>query len=212
MYPMPQGSKRTWYQRLFAWCRRHPIATAIIIVVILVVGIISNVTAPQTTTTSPTPTAQATQAVQEQPTVDTSQPTATPQPKSIAQQVNDLVGNAGMLGQVSTTYGYTDNPKAVVVKDNIGDGNLTNALTVGEIHLECFNAQKALWTAHLDLTEVLVQISMNVVDQYGNASNQLVATCDLVSATAQKFNWDNLDQDSAWQVYDNTSIAPFLTK
>ena len=142
----------------------------------------------------------------------TSVPTATPTPKSVAQQVHDLVSNAGMLGKTTTTYGYTDNPKAVIVKDNIGDGNLTNSLTVGEIHLECFNAQKALWTSHLDLTEVLVQVSMNVVDQYGNQSNQIVATCDLVQATAQKFNWSNLDQESAWQDYDNTTIAPFLTK
>jgi hypothetical protein len=32
----PKGPKREWYQRLFAWCRLHPIKTAAIFVVILV--------------------------------------------------------------------------------------------------------------------------------------------------------------------------------
>ncbi|HEX6557094.1 MAG TPA: hypothetical protein VF026_30305 [Ktedonobacteraceae bacterium] len=82
MYPMPKGPKRTWYQRLFAWCRRHPITTAIIIVVILVVGIISNVTSPQTTS-SPS----STPAAQTQSTADTSQPTQPPaeQPTQVPQ-------------------------------------------------------------------------------------------------------------------------------
>jgi len=62
-YPQPQWQqppkepKRTWYRRLFAWCRRHPIATAVIIVVFLGIGAISNALgASNQSTVAPTPT------------------------------------------------------------------------------------------------------------------------------------------------------------
>jgi hypothetical protein len=139
-------------------------------------------------------------------------PTATPKPRTMDQQVNDAMQNAGMLGKhLKTSYSRSD--KSVTVSDDIGDGNLTNSLTVEEIKLECFNAQKALWT-HLasQLSDVTVSVTMNVVDQYGNQSNSEVASCDLQKSTEQKFNWNNLYPDLAWQDYDFQYIAPFLTQ
>jgi hypothetical protein len=94
-----------------------------------------------------TPTQKPTPIPTKKPTQT---PTQKPQPKSIAQQINDIVLNAGMLGTgITNVYGSDSDPKSVLVKDNIGDGNLTNSLTVGEIHLECFDAQKALWTSNV---------------------------------------------------------------
>lgn len=78
-FPQPTP-KRPWYQRLFAWCRKHPIATAIIIVVLIVGGIISNLTSG---TSSSTPGAQVTPTAvpsQQQPT---QVPTATPAPQVV---------------------------------------------------------------------------------------------------------------------------------
>src|SRR5258708_5995829 len=95
-------------------------------------------------------------------TQPTSQPTQAPQ--SIGQQVDSIVQNAGLLGKAKTSY---QSDGTVTVTDDIGDGNLTNSLTVGEIHLECFTAEKALWTSGIasKLSDVTVNITMNVVDQ-----------------------------------------------
>ncbi len=144
-------------------------------------------------------------------------PTPKPQPESMVQQLNDIIQHAGLLGNVSPpTYGalYSTSDKSVAVGDYIGQGNLTNGMTVQEIKLECFDAQKALWTSGVasKLSDVLMGISMDVIDQYGKQSKQVVATCDLSKDTAQKFVWDNLTDDMAWGDYDNTYIDSFLTQ
>ncbi len=74
--PPPKEPKRKWYQRLFAWCRRHPIATAVIIIVFLLIGIIGNTTSPQTSTD--TPTVQATQAARDVTAIAQDNQTLTP--------------------------------------------------------------------------------------------------------------------------------------
>jgi hypothetical protein len=88
VYPYPQrppqfpqpAPKRPWYQRLFAWCRKHPIATAIIIVVLIVGGIISNLASG---TSSSTPVAQVTPTVAPSQQQPTQAPTAKPTPQTI---------------------------------------------------------------------------------------------------------------------------------
>lgn len=149
--------------------------------------------------------------------IPTQAPTAKPKPKTMNQQLNDIVQHAGLLGNVSPpTYGgiYTTSDKSVAVGDYVGQGDLTNGLTVQEIKLECFDAQKALWTSGVasKISDVTMGVSMDVIDQYGKQSVQIVATCELSKDTAQKFVWGNLTDDSAWEVYDNTFIAPFLTQ
>src|SRR5271169_6494727 len=64
--PEPPKPKSPWYKKLFAWCRKHPIATATIIVAFFAIGIIGNiVTPPQSTnSTSTESTPQSTQQAQ----------------------------------------------------------------------------------------------------------------------------------------------------
>ena len=163
----------------------------------------------------PTPSASATPTPTDTPIL-TQAPTAKPRPKTMDQQLNDIVQHAGLLGNVSSPYGakYNASDKSVTLGDYIGQGNLTNGMTVQEIKLECFTAQKAIWTSGVaaHISDVLMGVSMDVVDQYGKQSIQVVATCDLSKDTAQKFVWENLTDDSAWGDYDNTFIAPFLTQ
>jgi hypothetical protein len=57
-----------------------------------------------------------------------------------------------------------------------------------------------------------VQVNADLVDKYGNKSNGLIGTCELSSATAKNFNWDNLEQDQAWGDYNSTWLLPSLTQ
>jgi hypothetical protein len=105
----PKEPKRKWYQRLFAWCRRHPIATAVIIIVFLLIGIIGNATSPQISTDTPTvqatqsaqivPTAKPTQAAQ-QPTL---QPTQIPTPQSIQYPPRTIADLRGLAAKGDTS-------------------------------------------------------------------------------------------------------------
>ncbi len=208
----PKEPKRQWYKRLLAWCRRHPIITAVAVGALLLIGVIGTVTSPPQTPTDTTAVrstqVHSTQVV-EQPTV---KPIAKLKPLTLDQRINQIVQNSGITGKIiKSLYNFDPGSNYELVEDDIGDGNLTNSLTVEEIYSECFTIQKALWTQERShLSEVDVQVFMNVIDQYGNKANQIVGNCDLMSATEQLFNWPNLDQDSAWKDYDNTFIAPFL--
>jgi hypothetical protein len=75
-----------------------------------------------------------------------------------------------------------------------------------------FDIQKALWTASppFVLQDVVVFVDGQLVDQYGKQSVGQVGSCTLEKATAAKFQWDNLTWDDAWNVYDDTTLAPFL--
>lgn len=145
--------------------------------------------------------------------IPTQAPTPTPTPTpSLQSQASQVVGGANLTGKVKNV---AEDSGLVTVNDDIGDGNLTNGLTVTEIKSDCFNAQQALWKQLGDqISEVDVNVYENVVDQYGNTSNQSVAHCALKKATEQQFNWDNLDYDQAWNNndYDSEYIASFLTQ
>lgn len=147
----------------------------------------------------------------------TSAPATKPQqtttaPKSIDDQIQSLVTNTNLLGKAHTTY--VADAKTVQVTDDIGDGNLTNGMIVGEIKDETFKIQQALWQSnlhsHYDIVQVFV--TMNVVDSYGKTSNQIVASSKLTANNAQQFQWDNMTNDMAWQDYDGSFIAPWLLK
>lgn len=81
-YQQPPPKRRSAFRRLLGWCRRHPIWTAVIILVLIIGGAISNATAsPAPTSAVATPTAQATTAIVQQAAVPTSVPTQHPAPK-----------------------------------------------------------------------------------------------------------------------------------
>ncbi len=159
--------------------------------IVIVVGLCqSMVKSASQSSTVTTPTQDTSQATT-QPVQPTDTPVQTQAPKTIEQQINDLVQNAGLSGKnISSKYNVGgDNYEAV--DEDIRDGNLTNSLTKGQIQNDCFLAQQALWKSNMasHISEVNVRVSGNVVDQYGNNSNQMIGSCDLKSATAKLFNW-----------------------
>lgn len=61
-------------------------------------------------------------------------------------------------------------------------------------------------SAKVSINEVAITFNGPVVDQYGKSSTGWYGTADLTFPTAQKFVWDNLTPEGAWNVYDNASI------
>ena len=47
-----------------------------------------------------------------------------------------------------------------------------------------------------------IAFSGPATDKFGNNTTVPYGECDLGKATAAKFNWANLNQQSAWQAYD----------
>jgi hypothetical protein len=199
MTPNPQPPKRK--RRTWLWIILGSL------VLLSIIGALSNYSSSQSSTT----TTSAPTSIPTTGSVPTSAPTQ--KPESIGQQINDIVQNAGLSGKNIQSMYNVAGDKYEKIQEDIGDGNLTNGMTVIQIQNDCFMVQQALWTKMAShLSEVEVSITMNVIDQYGKESNGFVADCDLKKNTASKFVWNNLTYDQAWKDYDATFIAPFLTQ
>jgi hypothetical protein len=131
------------------------------------------------------------------------------------QNIDQVVLSIGASGS-NVTSQYNDSNHTETISENLG-GNMfdnDNATTILIVKKDCFYFQKAVYTSTLtvQVSDVKVQINADLVDKYGNKSNGLIATCELSSATAKNFNWDNLDQAQAWGDYDSTWLLPSLTQ
>lgn len=177
--------------------RKLSLRTWIIIIVVIVllaiVGAISNAQNPQT---------QASPTTQTQPTSNaTTAPTAT---LTTTQRVQQLVqANATLDDKVETSVqGGT-----VVVTETLSEAFDNNGYQLA-MKDNCFNIEKALWTSKFgNLTDIEINFQGPLVDQYGNTSVGAMGACELLAATAAKFNWSNLSPDMAWQDYDNAVFA-----
>jgi hypothetical protein len=105
---------------------------------------------------------------------------------------------------------------ATVVVDNgaVTEMELLNdcCARIDDIHLECFNLMQATWHDSMSshIKSVDIHLTANLVDRYGHPSIGDVGQCTLTSDTEKQFVWENLDQDSAWNVYDYTWTLPGL--
>lgn len=140
-------------------------------------------------------------------------PTPTP-PPTVQQQLQDIMQHADLTYGTRKATNYDAKANSVVViyyipHDEVWD----KANEVSQIKINCFATLKALWQSHLtgDFTDTKVVVQGDLEDAYGNTSVGNVGTCELFKDTARKFNWDNMDQDSAWEVYDLTWLLPDLT-
>jgi hypothetical protein len=149
-------------------------------------------------TTAPAPTHQ----VVKLPT-----PTATPKPKPLTpEQVLNNIAQGQVLSQKSTT---TIDGTAVIVTAK-ASGNLTEKMIAQGCQLDAFSVEKALWTSGKlpsNVTEVDVHLSGDLKDKFGNTSTGNWAAVTLSKSTEQMFNWDNLDQNSAWGDYDTAFLV-----
>ncbi len=125
----PKEPKRKWYQRLFAWCRRHPIATAVIIIVFLLIGVIGSITSPQTSTD--TPTVQATQAAQGVTAIAQDNQTLTPTQKPTIAPTQKPVPTVS-AAELEATYKASTTDTTIATLDK--DGNADQGK---DVHFTC---------------------------------------------------------------------------
>lgn len=132
-----------------------------------------------------------------------SQPTATPNsPSSIEQQMLALA-QAQALG-TDLTSTYDSNTESLVITEKIS-GALSNDTLVSNMHVECFDIQKALWTNSIRIYLSNVEVDLyggDLVDRYGQPITSPIGICKLSSKTEGAFVWENLDGDMAWEDYD----------
>jgi hypothetical protein len=157
-------------------------------------------------------------AVTPQPTPTSAAPTSTPwrmptliptnTPLTLDQQLQHVTLTAVQAVTVGR-HATVDAFFGVVIETEMLDDCCTR---VDDIHLECFNLMNAIWHDSMSSHIKVVQIHLegNLVDQYGRPSIGDVGRCMLTRDTEKKFVWDNLNQDSAWEVYDYTWTLPSL--
>lgn len=207
--PPPQQPGRI--KRFTSWYMRQNIlvkliVAALIAFVVIFVGsaAIAGIAESNQADTNPTPTT----AVASQPTSAPTQavaPTPTTPPKptptpTVKQHIEQLVKDNTSQ---STKIEFTQNDgKDVSVTITLSD-QLTPGFARNTIQENCFNIEKALWTAHIaGLDDVNLAFNGPSVDKYGNNGTSPYGECDLTAGTAKKFNWDNLSASSAWDAYD----------
>src|SRR6266487_6476272 len=187
--PPPKEPKRKWYQRLFAWCRHHPIATAAILGVFLGLSVLATMISAQTPTG--TPTVQATQVqATDIPTIanglcnpscstDTSPvPTQAPLPTPTA-DVSDVKQNIANAIQadgetVSFCFIIDKLPAITVVGQTVDltmdDSQHSDSIDV-ERAKECiFGLERDAWSTNSSFTLVTAHVQVLLQDQYGHQS------------------------------------------
>jgi hypothetical protein len=136
----------------------------------------------------------------------TAPPTARPAPTATLTPQQTLTR---LVTSVANTHDYTvtvalQDGGVVIVTETLKPNSIAASSL---IKLDMFTIQRTLWTKwHGPLTEVDVNVEGPLQDAYGNVSTGLYAHTQLTAATASLFNWANLDQDSAWNVYDAAYI------
>lgn len=164
------------------------IVVSIIVAFILLtmIGLIVTLNTPNPT--SNTPVLQAT---------DTPTPVLT-YPQRIEQAIN-------LPGSKVT---FNDKTGKVVVTYYAGEMiNYDSGVLLSKMYV--FDIEKAIWNDGLGAVQsVEVHIQANLIDPYGKNSIGDIATATLTKTTATRFVWNNLDQNTAWLVYDTTWLLP----
>ncbi len=215
--PPPPSNKRLW------------MIIGIVVAALLVLGLINSIitgTLRQTTTTpsivqptqqvttQPTqpPATQPTQEITPEPTsIPTIPPTPTPEPTlTTEQQVLQIAQNSGALGSNITVKYYASSNSAKITETI--ESAWSKASAKRYIQDDCYHFQKAVWTSHIKVSSIDVNVLGPLVDKYGKQSIGLVGSCTLLDTTAQKINWSNMDYRTAWenQIYDYQWLLPDL--
>ena len=206
MQPMPPQRPNA-LNRFLAWYRRQTRPMQVIVALGLIAAVIfvgsaavSGIVQGSQQALEPTPT------VASQPT-PTSAPTRAPTPQptlSTTQRITQLVhDNASNFSKIDMTQ---NDGKTVVVQITLNEA-LDKGSARAMIQENCFNVEKALWTARIaSLNDVDLAFRGPAVDKFGNNSIAPYGVCDLTKATAAKFNWDNLSPPAAWDAYDSAQF------
>lgn len=97
----------------------------------------------------------------------------------------------------------------VTARYKIGE-NLTKGLTKDGARIDTVDILKYIKAAYPNLTEVHVDATADMVDQYGNTSEDQVATLIYSRATLDKINWDNFNFQNIWNIpiADSAEVHP----
>lgn len=204
--PYYQAPRPGRIRRLADWYRRQSRALQIVIGIGIlacclcicsaaVSDVIDSANTPTATPTTTTTSAQAAQAPTDTP-APTPSPTAT---LTTSQRVQKLVSdNASDAKSIKTTYAGNDVSVTITLNEQLDQGAARST-----IQQNCFQIEQALWTGHIaKLDDVNIAFSGPATDKFGNPVTVPYGECDLGHTTAAKFNWSNLNQESAWQAYD----------
>jgi hypothetical protein len=164
---------------------------------------------PANSTLPPAPAPTATPTATPARTVGPPAPTPTPiptKPLSLDEQIRSVT--------LTAVQQVTQGAHATV---EVYDGEVDETEMLADccardddIHIECFKLMHAIWHDSMarDIKNVDVRLTATLVNKYGQTSIGDVGQCVLSRGTEQKFVWENLTQDSAWDAYDSTWILP----
>ncbi|HEY4385864.1 MAG TPA: hypothetical protein VGN34_15515 [Ktedonobacteraceae bacterium] len=98
-----------------------------------------------------------------------------------------------------------DNGNIIVIRETL---NLSSSASTyhNEVVEDCFALQKAFWTRYADLASIQVQV-------YGpdkRTGTGLFGICAMKHANAARQQWDQLNAQSGWNVYDEKVLAPAI--
>lgn len=129
-------------------------------------------------------------------------------PQAIQQYTLQLAQNSGASGVVSSSH-YDSSVRGVIITETVGDEADHNAFRA-TIESDCFLIQQAIWESKVNLAAVEVNVLGPIVDPKGDKSTGPIGLCGLKEQTAQKFAWNTLTFDQAWNDYDAIWLLPAL--
>jgi hypothetical protein len=88
--------------------------------------------------------------------------------------------------------------------------NLTKGLTKDGARIDTVDILKYITAAYPDLTEVQVDATADMVDQYGRTSEDQVVALVYSRASLDKINWDNFDFKNIWNypIVESADVHP----
>ena len=147
--------------------------------------------APKAQTTQPTPIPTA---------VVTKPPSPTPTP-TIQQVLGGMLNSDSGVMTYAGTVDVLYSDKAVTI-----DADLIHTDT-DSIKWATYNILHDVYTSsEKPISKVTILFTGLLQDKYGKQSTQVIASVILTTETASKFVWGNLDENSAWNVYDTALI------
>lgn len=140
----------------------------------------------------------------------TDTPTPTPIP-TIETKSTDLA-SAVDVASGATAYGVKgrwDGNKLIIEATQGPEFDKSGIINSGEQNI--FYIEQTLWKqGGFSASVIEVDVMVQLVDKYGKESPGVALSATLIRETADKFVWDNLSSDTAWNAYDDTWVLPSL--
>jgi hypothetical protein len=159
------------------------IVIATIVGLLLLCGLISNITHSQGATTNTTSDVQPT---------DTPTPTPLTDKAAINAQIKSDIANASLQG-VAIIAGFGTNASVI---ESLPTPGMSPSDQLSFVQTDCFNAQKVVWQDPLLRNIKYLDFAVTTLDSQGLPS--VVGECILDLEHASKIDWNNTDAVTAW--------------